>query len=293
VIRKAAVVLAVGALLPGAVVGQGLPFHTPSALTTAFEQRGVRIFTMAQRRGDVTASMTPVVILPYAPHRRVTTVLSAPFLRKWVGGGGAPGGAFTNTGVGDVTLSVKWAFFARDRFAGTSRLALVVSGALPTGSTDRRLSSGQLAPRPLQLGAGSGAVGTALVGTLIRNRWGLSSSVGYGHRRRDGAFQAGGTARYDVAVGLRFPEHVETIDTRTLQLYVEWNGTVTRRSLQAGTRLPDSGGHVAYLSPGLQLVVLPRMMVEGSVQIPVVQDLNGAQARVGVRPALGLRYLFF
>jgi hypothetical protein len=36
---------------PLPVAGQGLPFHTPSALTTAFEERGVRVFSMVQSRG--------------------------------------------------------------------------------------------------------------------------------------------------------------------------------------------------------------------------------------------------
>ena len=67
-------------ITPMPTVAQGLPFHTPSALTTAFEERGVRSFSMTQRRGDVTAVATPLVLLPFAPHQRVTTTLSAPYV---------------------------------------------------------------------------------------------------------------------------------------------------------------------------------------------------------------------
>ncbi len=132
-----------------------------------------------------------------------------------------------------------------------------------------------------------------MVGLWIRDRWGLTTSVGYARRARDGGFESGSVSRYDVAVGFRLPARVETIDTRTLQIYLEWNGSRTARSQQGGASLADTGGHVAYLSPGLQWVVLPYLLVEGSLQIPVVQRLNGSQARFGARPGVGFRYLFF
>jgi len=262
-------------------------------MTTAFEERGVRTFTMLQARGDVTTSVTPIVLLPFAPHQRVTTTLSAPLLWKRLGAPGAGPEAFTNGGIGDLAASVKWAFLVRNRFAGTSRMAVILSGSVPTGSTDSRLQNGQVAPRSLQLGAGSPSVGASLVGLLIRDRWGLTSSAGYAQRARDGAFEPGWTGRYDVAVGFRFPAYIETIDTRTLQIYLEWNGSRAARARQGGASVADTGGHVAYLSPGLQWVVLPYLMLEGSIQIPVVQQLNGTQSRFGARPGVGLRYLFF
>jgi hypothetical protein len=117
--------------------------------------------------------------------------------------------------------------------------------------------------------------------------------VGHDRAASDGSFSFGATTRYNVAVGLRFPFYVETIRTKTLQFYLEWNGSITARSTQDGTALTNSGGHVAYLSPGVQWVVLPQLLIEGSVQIPVIQDHNGTQPDFGVRPALGARFLFF
>ncbi len=71
--------LAVG---PLRVAAQGLPFHTPSALTTAFEERGVRVFSMVQSRGDVTSTVFPLVVLPFAPHERLTTTVKLPLTYK-------------------------------------------------------------------------------------------------------------------------------------------------------------------------------------------------------------------
>ena len=279
---------------PRPVGAQGLPFHTQSALTTAFEERGFRVFSMVQRRGDMTASVSPMVLLPWAPHHRVTTMAVLPIVHKRLAGSDpAAGVPYSTTGIGDLALSAKWAFFGRDRFAGTTRLALIVSGSLPTGSTDSTLRGGEVAPRPLQLGKGSASVGATLAATLVRDRWGFNADVGHLRYGSDDGFRFGGVTRYDVALGFRIPRHIETIRTRTLQLYLEWNGSFTERSRQGGADLVDTGGHLAYLSPGAQWVVLPQLLFEGSVQVPVIHDPHGTQIDPGIRPAFGLRFLFF
>lgn len=288
--RRLATLLAWALTAPAAAGAQGLPFHTPSALTTSFEEKGLRTFTTVRSAGNMRAWVTPVVLLPWAPRYDLTTTVAVPFLHKRMTGGGT---AVTNTGVGDVTVGVKWAPFIRNRFAGTDRVALILSGRIPTGVTDARGSDGSLLPRPMQTGSGSTGAGVTLVGTSIRDRWGLSAAVGRQWSRGDGEFQAGTLTRYDVALGLRFPGYVESLSTRTLQLYLEWNGTVQDHNRLGGSSLASSGGHTAFLGPALQWVVLPRMLLEASVQFPVITDLNGTQPDPGIRPALGLRHLFF
>ena len=283
--------LAVG---PLPVVGQGLPFHTPSALTMAFEERGVRAFSMVQSRGDVTAVVFPLVVLPFAPHQRLTTKLTLPLAYKRIRDpGGASGGAYAESGIGDLGLSAKFAFFVRNRFAGTTRVALILGASLPTGSTSARTNDGLPAPRPLQLGTGALAGGVTVVTTIVRNRWGLNAAVGHVRHGTDDDFHFGAVTRYDLALSIRVPEEVETIRTRTLQLYLEWNGSITQRATSGGSELADTGGHVGYLSPGIQWVLLPQLLIEGSLQIPVLQDHNGLQPDYGVRPAIGARFLFF
>lgn len=271
---------------------QGLPFHTQSALTTAFEERGFRAFSMIQNRGDATISVSPLVVLPLAPHHRVTTFVSLPVISKRTTA--TPGGTrYSSAGLGDMTLSVKWAFLVRNRFGGTTRLAVVASGSLPTGSTRATFDGGGTAPRPLQLGKGAVSGGATLVGTLTRGRWGVNADIGHQRHASADGFRFGPITRYDIAVGFRIPSYIETIRTRTLQLYLEWNGSIAGRSTDVGSDLPNSGGHVAYLSPGLQWVLLPQLLVEGSVQIPVIQSFNGTQSDFGPRLGAGLRFLFF
>ena len=282
------------AVEPLSVAGQGLPFHTPSALTTAFEERGVRVFSMAQSRGDVTRVILPLVVLPFAPHERVTTTVELPLTYiRMRDPGDASDGAYAEGGIGDLLLSAKFAFFVRNRFAGTTRVALILGASLPTGSTSARTNDGLPAPRPLQLGTGAPSGSVTVVTTIVRNRWGLGAAVGHTRHGTDDDFRFGAATRYDLAVSMRVPEEVETIRTRTLQLYLEWNGSITRQSTNGESKLADTGGHVAYLSPGIQWVLLPQFLIEGSLQIPVVQDHDGVQPDYGVRPAIGARFLFF
>jgi hypothetical protein len=135
--------------------------------------------------------------------------------------------------------------------------------------------------------------GVTLVGTLLRGSWGINADLGHFRQASDGGFRSGAATRYDVAVALRIPDYVENIHTHTLQLYLEWNGTLSGRASQDGSDVANTGGHVAYVSPGLQWVVLPQLLIEGSVQIPVIQGFNGIQTDFGVRPAVGFRFLFF
>ena len=279
---------------PPPVTGQGLPFHTPSALTTAFEERGARAFSMVQSRGDITGVVFPLVILPFAPHHRLTTTVELPLAYKRMRDpGGASGGAYAEGGIGDLVLSAKFAFFIRNRFAGTTRVALILGASLPTGSTSATTNDGLPAPRPFQLGTGAPSGGVTVVTTIVRNRWGLNAAVGHVRHGTDDNFRFGAVTRYDLALSIRVPERVETIRTRTLQLYLEWNGSVTQRARSGGSELVDTGGHIGYLSPGIQWVLLPQLLIEGSLQIPVLQDHNGLQPDYGVRPAIGARFLFF
>lgn len=282
------------ACAPTAVAGQGMPFHMPSALTMSFEERGVRAYTALQSRGDVTSAVLPVVVLPFAPHERLTTAIELPLIyRRMADPGGAARVAYSASGLGDVVVSAKFAFLVRNRFAGTTRVAAIVAAGLPTGSTGATMNGGLPAPRPLQLGTGAASGSLTVVATLVRNRWGFGASIGHTRRAADAGFRFGDETRYNLAVSLRIPEDVATIRTRTLQLYLEWNGSLIRRSTSGGVPLADSGGHLTYMSPGIQWVLLPRFLIEGSLQIPVLQNHNGVQPDYGVRPALGARFLFF
>lgn len=292
-IRPAAALGALAVLGPATLGGQGLPFHTETALTTAFAQRGARVFAKVVTRESVTTVVTPLVLLPLAPHERVTTAVILPVVARRMSAPGASGETvFSAAGFADVSVSAKWAVLVRDRPGGTTRVALVAALRLPTGATGARFRDGTPAPPPLQLGHGAVQAGATLVGTLVRGRWGVSVDVGHARSAAANAYRFGPETRYNVALGRRFPGYIATIRTQTLQLYLEWNGSITGRHREGGTDVVNSGGHVGFLSPGVQWVPIPQLLFEGSLQIPIVVDLNGTQPDVRPRPAFGTRVLF-
>ncbi len=80
---------------------------------------------------------------------------------------------------------------------------------------------------------------------------------------------------------------------RCLPLYgvLELNGSYADRNEIDGRRDPDSGGHTVFFSPGIQWLST-RWVIEGSVQIPVIQDLHGDGLKTNYAATLGLRFRF-
>ena len=69
------------------------------------------------------------------------------------------------------------------------------------------------------------------------------------------------------------------------------NGTWSRRDTLECNRLSDSGGSLLLLSPGVQFISWVNFLVEATYQLPVWQDLNGAQLGFDPTFKVGLRWL--
>ncbi len=55
--------------------------------------------------------------------------------------------------------------------------------------------------------------------------------------------------------------------------------------------LDDTGGTVVFLSPGIQWVT-QRVIYEASLQVPVIQNLNGSQVETDFVATAGVRIQF-
>jgi hypothetical protein len=72
-------------------------------------------------------------------------------------------------------------------------------------------------------------------------------------------------------------------------------GTAEQPSTQGGTLLSDTGGHMLFVAPGLQLLPLTNWALEASFQVPIVRALYGTQLAPTWSLAIGARavlYLF-
>ncbi len=309
-IRTAQRLVLVGLLIPGGVSAQVLPFHTETAITTGFEEQAARTFSMfSGRQGllldgvavpdslrrEINVFVQPLVVLPYAITPMWTTRLIAPFVHKSVDFA-MPGGApldYSTGGVGDIIVDTKWVFLSQNRLRGTTRLGIEGGVKIPVGTTDAAYPDGTVAPRMLQVGTGSWDFPFKALFTMNRDHFGLLANVGYRLNTRGDDFKAGNVFTYDVATGLRFlPWAYRSLKDQTLVVYLELNGEVAAKSEIGGVLNPDSGGHLVFLSPDLQWIPLPWLLFEGSVQFPIVQDLNGTQLEYETRFQFGTRIRF-
>jgi len=295
---------------PAASTGQALPFHTDTAITAGFQENATRAFVgflgreglvadgddvpdPADRDLDATVAVVGAIPLSVTPFWTIRIVV--PWVEKSLAFDGPEDRRleFETSGVGDVLLDTKWVFLRRDRRAGTTRLGLQAGVEMPVGDTDGRLPNGEVAPRPLQVGSGTWDVPFELLFTDVRERWGFHGNLGGRLHSEDDGFEPGDILKVDAAAGYRLvPRVYSSLRDQTVVAYLELNGERTDEDRIDGRENPDSGGHVVFVSADLQWVPTPWLLFEGSLQIPALQDLNGAQLEHDPRIQLGGRIRF-
>lgn len=232
--------------------------------------------TVMDRKMTVVSIPTTLI---YGVTSRFTAMATIPYVSKDIDLTSA--GARIRRGdaaIGDVMLMGKYRVWTRDEpNARTWRLSVLGGASLPTGPDDASDALGRL-PRPLQIGSGTFDPLSGLSFTRWTPFWAVSADATY---RRGGEDEG-----YDFADSLRYNlEYERAIWPRELPeeglpdyLYavVEFNGELSGRDRSQGVEQGSTGGHILYLSPGLQYITT-RYAVEASVQIPLVTAMNGFQ----------------
>lgn len=180
------------------------------------------------------------------------------------------------TGLGDVTLLARYTVVQIDRPGATFRIAPFAGVEAPTGDDDESDALGRL-PQPLQLGSGSWDPKLGVVLTRQTLGWELDTAVSYQANREANDFEFGDELRWDTSYQHRvWPRDLGAGVPAFLYAVLESNVVHQQRNEAGGALDPDSGGTVWFLAPGIQYV-RKRVVVEAAVQLPVGQDLNGAQ----------------
>lgn len=304
-----AVFLAATLLLPDAA--RAFPINAPNARTLfggftlgAVRLRVTEAATLKEGTESVTDPKDQAVItfeedltFVWGATRDLTLGITQPFLERRLRFDGPAGErrAISAAGPGDLTAVGVYRFFRRDVERGTTQLSFIGGLKLPSGATDVEDSNlPRLTGRPdtrlppsLQLGSGSvdGLVG--LAGFHNTDRLSFYAGV-QGKLNTEGAqdFQAGNSVFYDLAA-----DYV-LLPQRNMFVVLELNGVSTSRAEQAGRTVRDSGGQLLFISPGLQYLPLPYLILETSVQVPIYRDLNGRQLAPDWSVVVGVRYLF-
>jgi hypothetical protein len=302
-------VLGLALLLPEAA--GAFPINAPNARTLfggfslgSFRLRVTQEATLKEGTETVTdpqdqaaTTFEEDLTFVYGATRDLTLGATLPILERRLRFDGLAGERRTISadGLGDLTLSGAYRFFRRDVERGTTQVSLLGGLKLSTGATDIEDSNlprltgtpGTRLSPSLQLGSGSvdGIVGLAGFHNMDRLSFYADAQ---GKLNTEGAqdFRAGNRLFYDLSA-----DYV-LLSGRNMFLVLELNGVVTERAEQAGRTVRNSGGHLLFLSPGIQYLPIPPLILEGSVQIPIYRDLDGRQLAPDWSVVVGFRYLF-
>lgn len=268
---------------------QGPPINTDTAIISGLEGAALRSFVKYTKKsgdGELTVLNVPVVVPYEIKPNRLLFVGKIPYQRKERK---TATETLSNSGPGDLTLTLKYLFFQKDALKETTRAVFLGGIKLPTGEDDRPGLS-----RPLQDGSGSYDYHAGFVATHVKERVGLNADLVYTLKTEAKGFEFGDTLNYDLAFGYRLiPAVYRTYPAKQLNLYLELNGSYSMKNESGGVTLDDSGGHTLFLSPGIQFIPWRTFLVEASLQIPVWEDLNGVQPETDYAFLLGFRWLIF
>jgi len=216
--------------------------------------------------------------LVYGVTEKAAVIVTVPFLNKELDETDAQGRfSRKDAGLGDVVLLGKYRIYTRDFPAATSRLALVAGTDLPTGQSGDADARGKL-PRDLQLSSGSAdpIVGAAYTWQSLGDEWDVSLT--YQFNTTANKFEFGDVLTYTLA----YQRRIWPVKLPERGLYAQWNivleanGQWEQKAKDHASRLDNTGGHLLFLSPGLQ-VATKYFVIESSIQFPVLQNLNGNQ----------------
>lgn len=179
-------------------------------------------------------------------------------------------------GFGDVTLLLRQTVHARDAVQRTSRLALLGGFELPSGK--KEFSSDSI---DYLLGG---------VYTLQSGRHEFDADLVYKVNTEGRDVTLGNELQYNLAYELRVSPWRWPERGTPSQIYavLEVNGSSQAKAVSDGVDMGDSGGTVVFLSPGVQWVTV-RVIYEATVQIPLVENLNGDQVGTDVVASAGVR----
>lgn len=183
-----------------------------------------------------------------------------------------------DSGLGDVTFLSRYTLYADDRLGQTRRLAPFVGLKLPTGDDDETDSLGRL-PQTLQLGSGSWDPIVGTVFTWQTFDWEFDVAGQYSFRTPANDFEFGDLARLDISFQYRlWPPGLGPGVPAFFYGVLESNLIYAGKNESGGVSDPNSGGTTWFLTPGVQFVT-KRVILEGAVQVPVVQELHGLALR--------------
>lgn len=177
-------------------------------------------------------------------------------------------------GLGDIRLFGRYTAYKKDGRGKTFRIAPFIGLETPTGNDNESDSFGRL-PASVQPGSGSWDPFGGVVLTYQTLDYQMDAQLSYQANTKANDFEFGDVVRLDASLQYRlWPRELKGGVPGFLYGVLEANLIHKNKNASGGIDDQNSGGFTMFLVPGLQYVT-KRWILEGAVQIPVVQDLNG------------------
>ncbi len=194
-------------------------------------------------------------------------------------------------GIGDARLFGRYTVYRDDARGRTFRIAPFGGLETPTGDNEDRDSLGVLPPT-LQRGSGSWDPFGGVVVTYQKLAYQLDVATSYKINTEANDFEFGDEARLDASLQYRlWPRKLESGVPGFLYAVIESNLIHRGSNAIGGLADTNSGGTTLFIAPGLQYVT-KRWVVEGIVQLPAVQSLNGMALEDDFTIRAGFRFNF-
>nr|WP_276316516.1 transporter [Halomonas flagellata] len=234
-----------------------------------------------------------ITVLGYGLTRDLALFGALPYLDKELDLDG-PGGQRierSSRGLGDARLFARYTAFKDDAPGRTFRVAPFLGVETPTGDDDERDRFGRL-PQPLQSGSGSWDPLGGVVLTYQTLAYQLDAQFAFQANTEANGFEFGDVAHLDGSFQYRlWPRKLGSGVPGFLYGVLEANLLHRGKNEMNGVRDANSGGTQLFLSPGLQYVTR-RWIIEGIVQLPAAQDLNGTALEDDFTTRIGFRINF-
>lgn len=183
----------------------------------------------------------------------------------------APDSAPVNTeGLGDCTLGLTWQM--PPRWGDKALIAFTGEVKFATGQNSMRGSDGNLLEEHSQIGTGSTDYTLGVRATSEVGRGLAFAGLRYRANGENGrGFRYGNVTFYNVGYSM-------TLDEQS-SLILEFTGRIADRDrVGDGTKDPESGGHLGFLSLSARRSLGGGLGLIASYQTPLVRKLNGTQS---------------
>ncbi len=294
-----ALVLVVVAAMGGGPDAWGAPITFNTALPVAKGEFVFREqFIVAQSGDDPSGAdrertaLAAVSVLGYGVNGKLAVFGVLPFVDKQldvtVAGARQKRSA---SGLGDVSMFGRYTVYQNDQPGRNFRIAPFAGLEAPTGKDDETDALGRLPPS-VQPGSGAWDAFGGVVATYQTLDFQVDGQLSYRGNGEANNFEAGDVARLDGSLQYRLWPRTLGAGVPGFLYGVLEAGLVYQDNNQlGGIDDPNSGGTGLFLTPGLQYVT-KRWIVEGGVQLPVAQNLNGSALENDYVVRAGFRFNF-